>query len=467
MWREILRSRWFFAIAVAAFLGYVGLTFIRLPDRDPRDLGSTDDILALRDRSDVNVLFILVDTLRADRLGAYGYARDTSPWFDYMADTGVLFRQHISQSSWTKCSMASLWTGLYPIRTGVLRAPHAVHPEARMPAEILREAGFRTAGIWRNGWVAPNFGFDKGFEVYERPSSHRPGRNYRRANPHVSVDGTDHDVVDTAVEFLRIHGDERWFLYLHLMDIHQYLYDEDAAIFGSDYSDIYDNSILHTDGAIGRMLTHLAETGQLEKTLIVWTSDHGEAFDERGYEGHAQTVYRETTEVPFSLSFPFKLESGLRIETPTAGVDVWPTVLDLLGLEPLPDADGRSLMPEILSAAGREANPEPATHYAHIEKGWGQVVDAESPIVAVIDGDYRLVSTADQSGTASEELFDRRADPAELTNIVTLEHGVAETMRGLLDAYFDSPPAPWGAAPEVELDEMELNQLRALGYKVD
>jgi arylsulfatase A-like enzyme len=467
MLKNVLRSRLFFGMALAAFLVYAGFIFIDLEDPDPREPGSVDDILALRERSDVNVLFILIDTLRADRLSAYGYERETSPWFDYMAETGVLFRRQISQSSWTKCSMASLWTGLYPIRTGVLRSQHAVHPEARLPAEIFEEAGFRTAGIWRNGWVAPNFGFDRGFEVYERPASQLPGQWYRRANPHVSIEGTDHDAIDTAIEFLRIHGDERWFLYLHLMDVHQYLYDEDSALFGAEYSDIYDNSILHTDNAVGRILTHLAETGQLERTLVVWTSDHGEAFNERGFEGHAQTVYRETTEVPFSLSFPFKLEPGIVVESMTGGVDVWPTVLDLLGLPPLPDADGRSRVPEILAAAGRGAAPESNSLFSHIEQGWGQPVDAKTPMVSVVDDGHRFVSTRAKNGSVREELFDKSVDPTEIVNVVEAETDVADTMRALVDGYFQSPPAPWGAAPEIELDEMELNQLRALGYKVD
>jgi glucan phosphoethanolaminetransferase (alkaline phosphatase superfamily) len=103
MWRTILRSRWFFAAAVALFLVYAAVSLVRFTNADPRPLGTVDDILALENRKDLNVLFILVDTVRAHHIGAYGYARDTSPMFDYMADTGLLFRRHLSQSSWTKC----------------------------------------------------------------------------------------------------------------------------------------------------------------------------------------------------------------------------------------------------------------------------------------------------------------------------------------------------------------------------
>ncbi len=137
---------------------------------EPRDRGTLEDVRTLHERTDLNVLFILVDTLRADRLGAYGYERDTSPVIDELARTGVRFAHHVSQSSWTKCSMASLWTGVYPNRTGVLHAQHGIPESAVLPAEIFREAGYRTAAIWRNGWIAPNFGFAQGFEIYLSPA---------------------------------------------------------------------------------------------------------------------------------------------------------------------------------------------------------------------------------------------------------------------------------------------------------
>ena len=111
---------------------------------------------------------------------------------------------------------------------GTALAARNAPEEATLPAEILREAGFRTAGVWRNGWVAPNFGFGQGFEVYERPRPGQRSPSFRAENPHISLEGTDLDVIDTAVEFLRVHGRERWFLYVHLMDLHQYLYDENT-----------------------------------------------------------------------------------------------------------------------------------------------------------------------------------------------------------------------------------------------
>src|SRR5215471_15249695 len=109
-------------VTAAALLAAVVLHFALALHRDPRPLGTLEDVLALHQRSDLNVLFVLVDTLRADHLHVYGYERETSPNLDALAATGVRFARQVSQSSWTKCSMASLWTGLYPSRTRVLRA---------------------------------------------------------------------------------------------------------------------------------------------------------------------------------------------------------------------------------------------------------------------------------------------------------------------------------------------------------
>ncbi len=458
-------------VLVAVALFAFGYLEVEITNADPRPRGTAYDIEALRRREDVNVLFILTDTVRAHRLSAYGYERETSPAIDYTASTGLRFAKHLSQSSWTKCSMASLWTGLYPARTGVVRSPHGVPENALMPAEIFAEAGFTTAGIWRNGWVAPNFGFGQGFEVYERPVSRPMSRHLRAENPNIKLEGTDVDAIDAAREFLRIHGDERWFLYLHLMDVHQYLYDTQSALFGSTYSDIYDNSIRRMDNIIGGFLTELAESDLLQKTLVVIVADHGEAFGERGIEGHAREVFRETTEVPFVIGFPFQLDPGLVVETRTRNVDVWPTVLALLGLPELPETDGRSLVPEIFAAAQGRTLEDDTIGIAHLERGWGRRDSPSRPTVAVTRGDHRFVLQVGEEtprDPTRESLFDAANDPLERENEAELQPELTQELRGLAEAYLEhSPPPPWGVGPvEVELDEMEANQLRALGYAI-
>jgi arylsulfatase A-like enzyme len=471
--RRLVGSSWTWLIAAAVLAVYTLLAPTlaqRLGSGDPRPVGTAEDVEALASRDDVNVLFILIDTLRADRLGAYGYERPTSPALDRLADRGVRFSRHLAQSSWTKCSMASLWSGLFPNRSGVTRFDQVLSEEAELPAEILADAGFRTAGIFRNGWLMGYFGFGQGFETYVRPIPEpvRPG--VRAENPTINVGGSDLDVTTAANEFLRVHGHQRWFLYLHLMDVHQYLYSEDTAVFGTSYSDIYDNSILWTNRVLEPFFEELARGGHLENTIIVVTSDHGEAFGERGFEGHARHVFRETTEVPFILSFPFRFEQPVVISQRTRGVDVWPTVLDLLGLPTPGPGDGRSLRPEILAGVRRQTDPRPDDElvaYAHLDQNWGRANQPQNTTLAVVDDDLRYVSYRDAEGEIQQELlYDASSDPLEQTNVADRTPEDLEKMRALAEAYLANDAVPFEPNERLELDELQLNQLRALGYQV-
>jgi arylsulfatase A-like enzyme len=318
--------------------------------------------------------------------------------------------------------------------------------------------------------VESYFGFGQGFDVYAKPVGKKPPKSVRRENPTISDVGTDLGAVTGAEEFLRIYGKERWFLYLHLMDLHEYLYDEDSALFGTAYSDVYDNSILRVNFVLEDLYDILAREGYLENTLIVIGSDHGEAFSERGYEGHARYVYKETTHVPLILSFPFRLEPGIVIEQVTRNVDLWPTLLDLLGLPPMEGVDGRSQRPAILAAArGELLEPDDPTQevaYAHLDRTWGRRNAEPAPTVSVVDGEYRYVRSPRPGDGYDEELFDLSADVDQLEDVHAERAEVAERMSALADSYLEGKP-PWSEeAPSLEMDEMQLQQLRALGYAV-
>jgi arylsulfatase A-like enzyme len=299
MKNSLLSQRWPWILAIAVVIVGWGVYLssvyeIEIGDQDDRPIGTAEDIERLAERDDVNVLFILIDTLRSDRMGSYGYERDTSPTFDQLAERGVRFSRHLAQSSWTKCSMASMWTGLNPSRSGVTRFDQRLSQEAKLPAEIMQDAGFQTVGLYRNGWVEGYFGFDQGFDIYTKTNGGSIPASVRYENPTMKNRSTDVSIIPSAVEFTRVYGDERWFLYVHLMDLHEYLYDDDSAKFGTSYSDVYDNSILRENIIIKELLNKLRRNGDLENTIIAIGSDHGEAFSERGLEGHARRVFKET-----------------------------------------------------------------------------------------------------------------------------------------------------------------------------
>jgi arylsulfatase A-like enzyme len=471
--RRLLDSPWpyFAAAGVLLILAIASQFEVRFPSRS---VGSVEEIAGLGERDDLNVVFILVDTLRSDRLGIYGYERPTSPTIDDLGRYGIVFEHVVAQSSWTKTSMASLWTGTLPANNGILRYNHAIPEEATLPAEIFQEAGFRTAGIWRNGWVAPNFGFGQGFEVYHRPKAGRSRAKVQRSNPssHPLL-GTDEDLVVSAQAFLDNFGSERFFLYLHFMDVHQYLYDEASAKFGTSYSDSYDQSIHWTDRLINVLVQKLDELGLLDETVIVLASDHGEAFEEHGSEGHAKNLYREVTEVPFIVALPFLLDPGIVVEPMVSNLDILPTVLDLAGLPPLPDADGVSLLPLVLEAGGVAGAPgadglRERTVFAHLDRFWGRPKMEPNPLISVTEGDLRLfmwVNDPDQT-----ELYDRALDPGEVSNLLAVSEEAPpglESLRAAAEGYLESARIPWGKDPaEIEIDAMKLEQLRALGYVI-
>jgi choline-sulfatase len=461
--RKLLDSpaTYFILAGLLVVVGVASMVELRLPSR-PK--GSVADIPKLAERDDLNVIFILIDTLRADHLGSYGYERDTSPIMDFLASTGVRFAHVEAQSSWTKSSMASLWTGFYPRRIGITRYMDGLAPELVMPAERFREAGFQTGGIYRNGWVENNFGFDRGFDLYVKPHPSRTPARFERKGPSgARILGTDRDATDSAMEFIRTHAHERFFLYIHYMDVHQYLYAEESALFGSEIRDAYDNAIHWTDRNVNAVLGTLERQGLFDKTLVVIASDHGEGFYEHGLEGHARTLYREVTETPLILILPFRLEPGIVVEEPVQNVDIFPTVFDLLGMEPLPEGDGRSLVPLILAAGGHEAAVDGLwgrARFSELDLSWGRSRSEPDEMVAVVDGDYRLIHRVRRP--EGVELYDRNADPKEQRNVARRRpERVAELSRKV-EGYLSAEAAV--IAPQIELDEMRRNQLRALGY---
>jgi arylsulfatase A-like enzyme len=430
-----------------------------------RPTGEIDDLAAVRERGDLNVVFVLIDTLRADRLSAYGYARPTSPTLADISASGVRFERVESQSSWTKCSMASLWTGIFPHRTGVVRFQHGLPDSAQLPAEIFQQAGYKTAGIFRNGWVGPNFGFSQGFDLYVQPTPRRDPEGFQRPKPGAKMlPGTDEDVTQAALEFINQNQGEKFLLYAHYMDVHQYAYDDEAAAlgFGASLSDTYDASIHWVDSNVYALLAELDRLDLLKKTLVVIAADHGEAFREHGGEGHAVNLYHEVVAVPLLFMLPFRLEQELLVQPVVRNVDVWPTVLDIAGLPPLPQTDGVSLVP-LMQAAEKQQAMETPVSLSYLDQNWGRVDSEPAPLISIRNDGQRLLFRPKRP--EASEVYDLAADPGERRNLRKTPPDWAEPLEAELKTRLEEP-VPWGAATEVNVDDMERGQLRALGYVV-
>jgi arylsulfatase A-like enzyme len=430
-----------------------------------RPTGSIEDLRALRDRDDLNVVFVLIDTLRADRLSAYGYERPTSPTLAEVAASGVRFDRVEAQSSWTKTSMASLWTGLFPHRTGVVRFQHGLPEKAALAAEVFQNGGFLTAGLFRNGWVDSNFGFGQGFDLYLNPTPRRDPQGFRRPPPGVQrLPGTDQDLTFAAIEFLKRNASQRFMLYVHYMDVHQYSYDQAAAAlrFGPSISDSYDASIHWVDRNFYALLESMDELDLLEKSIVVVASDHGEAFREHGREGHAFDVYVEATRVPLVFMLPFRLSEPLVVDAVVRNVDIWPTLLDLVGLPPLPETDGVSLLP-LMEATGRGETLETEKSIAYIDQTWGLLERDPNPLVALRGGGKRLLFRP--ATPEAMEVYDVANDPGEQRNLLNAKPDWVEPFRAEIESRLEQP-IPWGETIEVEVDDMKRGQLRALGYVI-
>jgi arylsulfatase A-like enzyme len=416
-----------------------------------------------------NLLLISIDTLRPDHLGCYGYARPTSPALDALAARGVLFEDVSAPSPWTLPSHASLLTGLYPRRHGLeshaFQLPAAVHTLA----EILAPRGFTTAAIVNSHNLSEKFGLQRGFGhfvyVQENVGDVEPSR-----------------VEKEALAWLGRGPKAPFFLFLHFYDVHSdyrsrseyerrfarpyggrvdgttdQLMEQRAGRLelgpgdAEQLRDLYDAGIRQMDDGIARVLEALRVTGQLEGTVVVVTSDHGEEFLEHGGVLHGRTQYEEVIRVPLILTGP-GLPAGVRIPEPVSLVDVKPTLLGLLGEPAPPGLDGIDVAPAWKDPARRA--PErfvfaEADHHNDAVEGSKR---------AVRRGRFKLHYDM-ISGEA--RLFDLEKDPQELS---PMPPEAAPEGAALMQELRESMLVKRERRKRPPLSPEEVERLRSLGY---
>ncbi len=410
-----------------------------------------------------NLVLIVVDTLRADFTSPYGFEGDSSPELAAWAERGVLFEHARAQSSWTKISMASLMTSLWPRSHGIRDAQDGLAESAVTLAEALRDGGYATYAVQTNGWLHQSFGFHQGFDRYMFPrAGGHPGLGQASLWPHADR------VYEEAVRLLEAL-DRRgpFFLYLHFMDVHEYAAPPAFKTFGTDDRAAYLGAIRWVDDSVRRVREKLAATGQLGRTVLVFAADHGETFGEHGIHGHARNVLTPVVWVPLVLRFPFPVEP-LRVATQVRNVDLAPTLLELAGLPLPPSFEGRSLVPLLTGAASEPDRPsyaalgvplfrDSSVQHAVSDGAWTYARNASAPEDALLGYEHRAVAPG------AEFLFDRSVDPGENVNLVTRQPAVAAHLRGLLDRHLAETRA--GVVEKgVRIDPEIADRLRAMGY---
>jgi choline-sulfatase len=382
-----------------------------------------------------NLLVITLDTMRADRLSAYGFSGLHTPAFDRLARGGVVFEQAFAHAPLTLPSHTSLFTGILPPGTGVRdNVSPPLKDEFTTLAEVLRSRGLKTAAFVGSSVLAPNRGLAQGFESYAEAVPNCSGAAPRRRAS---------EVVDDALGWLRSLDRSPFFAWVHLFDTHR-PYDLPDE-FKNRHFDPYLAAIAFEDAQVGRLLAYLETQNLLNNTLIVVAGDHGESLGDHGEESHGIFLYEEALRVPLIIHggrlVPRRSMSVARL------VDVMPTVLDLFDI-PSSKSDGASL-------ADIEAEPAASPREVYAEAvyplrfGWAPLRSLRADRFKFIDA-------------PRPELYNLAADPTEQRNVVAEYPKVAAVMRSRIGSIDHGLAAPRTAL--LEVDRTTLQRIGSLGY---
>ena len=433
-----------------------------------------------------NIFLLTIESLRPDHLGFYTGLRPTSPNLDALAEQSVVFEDAHSVTSWTLASHASIFSGLYPSAHGAVGARSRLDDGVVTLAEILSEAGYQTAGFATGPYLGRRHNLNKGFEHYDDSVAT------------VGLSGGAHDDVTTPLleplvsKFLSSSRDRKrpLFFFAYLWDPH---YDyippppfdtmfvdseaeqisvsryESSNIVDAGISDAelryvesqYDGEIRFTDEYLGRFFDLLRNQGLWEDSLIVITADHGEEFFDHGQKGHKRTLYVESVHVPLLIKFPKSVRTG-RDDRLVSLVDLFPTILEAAGIESDAIHQGVSLLktdPE----TDRSIFFELLSTFYHRRGGGQEIEKEEHEWWGVRQGDDKLLLLPSENRV---ELYRTRLDPTEQLNVAIENSELVALLKGKIDDWKRESRSLGGTRQPIEadLDQDQLERLRALGY---
>ncbi|MET0555230.1 MAG: sulfatase [Vicinamibacteria bacterium] len=423
-------------LSVAAVLAGAGLFTLVAHTRAPRR---------------PNVVVILVDTLRADHLPAYGYARDTAPFLQTLAAEGVVFENAWSTSSWTAPATASLFTSLHPQQHGVVhgldrnttdgrRLVNRIPAAVETLAEMFKDAGYLTLGVSDNAHVSRETGFDQGFDEFESATGATAERLHKWVRDHRPR-----------------MAKQPYFLYVHYVEPHepylprepwysQYARDGRAHPTHAKFVDAYDSEIRSLDDGLGRLYR---ACGWSEDTVVIVTSDHGEEFGDHGGGGHAHSLYSEVLRVPLVVhGVPGAVPH--RVDEPVSLIDVMPTLRELIGRPADARAEGLSLL-GLLRGGGQGFDRPLFAHLVQFETGriWEATIEGEWKRLRLRPGAPQLYNLAD--------------DPQEAHDLSETLPSVAAALDRRGSALAARMPV-LPAAVDTAVSPQTAESLRALGY---
>jgi arylsulfatase A-like enzyme len=462
--RRVLTRLALATVALTAVLnGAVIVDRVRLPDSPP-------------------VILISIDTLRADRLGCYGYPRDTTPHIDALARLGVRYTNCYVQSPWTLSSHMSMLTSRYTHSHGVSRR-RSLPSTVDTLAELLRNEGYTTLGVARSiTWMDGRYGFWQGFDAYY----------VRNFDEDAAVQN------DFLLKVLDGHTQERLFLFLHYFDVHSDFtrlpYDsppEYQERFTSNYrgtfdggdgtryasrflqyaneqglrlsvedreyiSSLYDAGLAYLDRCMGDLFRELDERGILDDALLIFTSDHGEEFQEHDFLLHSNPRHHgELMRVPLIVKEPMGRGPAVVVPDVVESVDIAPSILTYIGATPPPTWQGGSFLggPPIRGeeAAGPDDGPFGRLAFTELYRSY-----------SVTSEDWRLLAW-EEEGERRFALFDRLEDPGETRDVIEVHSTVAADLLVEYNAMRGRGEVATGSG-EIRLSEEQREALEALGY---
>jgi arylsulfatase A-like enzyme/predicted Zn-dependent protease len=385
------------------------------------------------------IIVISVDTLRADRLPAYGYKNVHTPAIDRLAADGVVFERALSHSPQTLPAHAALLSGRLPFETGVRNnVGFMIKPGERLLPQLLRERGYATGGIVSSFVLRKETGLAQGFDFFDGEMPAAPDTSIGQ----VQRAGMASEAL--AERWLASIGSSRVFLFLHLYEPHKPYTPPDRF---AEY-DPYDGEIAYADEIIGKFVRYLKSHQLYDRSTIVLLSDHGEGLGDHGEQAHGLFLYDEAIRVPLIIKQEGNGGAGRRVTDVVQHIDLVPTILDLVKAPDPGQLRGRSLKP-LLDGTGRlpETSVYSEALYARYHFGW-------SELTAITDGRYRYIKAP------REELYDLQSDPGERINLAGDRPPQRQTLRGTLDRLTSG--ARFQAARPIPVDARE--RLQALGY---